>query len=206
MRNHETGEYEIVIGNPQLLTAFGIVVLLCAAAFIMGYEVGQNTPHAAKAEAQSAQPVSSPAAGAVTQPPAAAQTGAPPASDAGAAQPQASEAAPPTEAPPEPTTQAARETPVPAAPAPPPAAEPAPAPQVAAMPPGSYCQAMAVRQASDARALLETLKDGGMPASLQNGSDGWVRVMVGPYQDRADLSRAKTELETRFQIRGPICK
>jgi cell division septation protein DedD len=65
---------------------------------------------------------------------------------------------------------------------------------------------MAVRQASDAQSMLQTLKDGGMPASLQTGADGLVRVMVGPYSDRASLSRAKTELETRFQIRGPICR
>jgi len=74
------------------------------------------------------------------------------------------------------------------------------------MAPGSYCQVMAVRQASAAQSLLQTLKDGGMPASLQTSADGLVRVMVGPYQDRAALSRAKTELETRFQIRGPICR
>jgi cell division septation protein DedD len=65
---------------------------------------------------------------------------------------------------------------------------------------------MAVRQASDAQSLLQTLKDGGMPASLQSGADGWVRLMVGPYQDRDSLSRAKTELDTRFQIRNPIRK
>ena len=116
-------------------------------------------------------------------------------------------AQPPVETPPQPTTQPARDAsaaPPPTAPAPTPAAAAAPA--IAALPAGSYCQAMAVRQASDAQSLLRTLKDGGMPASLQAGSDGWVRVMVGPYQDRADLSRAKTELETRFQIRGPICR
>src|ERR1035438_6865526 len=47
MRNNETGEYELVVGNRQLLTGFFIVVLLCAAAFAMGYVVGENT-HSAK--------------------------------------------------------------------------------------------------------------------------------------------------------------
>jgi cell division septation protein DedD len=209
MRNDQTGEYELVVGNPQLLSGFVILVLLCTAAFFLGYEVGQNTPHSAKPQADATAPVSPPSAPVstpatpVTQPPES-QTG------AGSAAPQtdAGSAQPPAEAPPQPTTQPARDMPAP--PPPKPVAAVAsvqpPAAAVAAMPPGSYCQAMAVRQAADAQSLLQTLKDGGMPAGLQTGSDGWVRVMVGPYQDRASLSRAKTELETRFQIRGPVCR
>jgi cell division septation protein DedD len=209
MRNEETGEYEVVVGNPQLFTAFVVVVLLCAAAFIMGYEVGRNMPNSAKDQAQANAPAQNaqPAAPQTASAPASQAANPSPQADSGSGAPPASDSAAPVEAPPQPTTHAdssgqsaqPAQT-APAAPAPPPAA------QVAAMPPGSYCQAMAVRQASDARALLQTLKDGGMPASLQTGSDGLVRVMVGPYQDRADLSSAKTELENRFQIRGPICK
>src|SRR5438874_1022849 len=44
MKNHETGEFELVVGNRQLLSAFFIVVLLFAVAFAMGYVVGQNSP------------------------------------------------------------------------------------------------------------------------------------------------------------------
>src|SRR5215470_2206268 len=43
MRNNETGEYELVVGNKQLLSGFFIVVLLCAVAFAMGYVVGENS-------------------------------------------------------------------------------------------------------------------------------------------------------------------
>src|ERR1017187_6151769 len=43
MRNNETGEFELVVGNRQLLSGFFIVVLLFAVAFAMGYVVGQNT-------------------------------------------------------------------------------------------------------------------------------------------------------------------
>jgi len=203
MRNDSTGEYELVVGNPQLLSGFFIVLVLCSAAFFLGYEVGQNTPHSAKTEADAATP-------AAQQAPPVTANSAPvsqPAESSAPAQTETSVAQPPVETPPQPTTQPARDAsaaPPPTAPAPTPAAAAAPA--IAALPAGSYCQAMAVRQASDAQSLLRTLKDGGMPASLQAGSDGWVRVMVGPYQDRADLSRAKTELETRFQIRGPVCR
>ena len=49
MRNNETGEFELVVGNRQLLSGFFIVVLLLAVAFAMGYVVGQNSPHSAKA-------------------------------------------------------------------------------------------------------------------------------------------------------------
>jgi cell division septation protein DedD len=202
MKNDQTGEYELVVGNPQLLSGFVIVVLLCAAAFVMGYEVGQNTPRSAKAQADTAAPVSTPAP-TDTRPPLVTvappmETNPTPPADAGQA---TGDAGKPAEAPPQPTTQPAREVPA----APPPAA-PVRQETAAAPPAGAYCQAMAVKQASDAQSLLQTLKDGGMPATLQTSADGLVRVMVGPYQDRAALSRAKTELETRFQIRGPICR
>src|SRR5204862_6569978 len=48
MRNNETGEFELVVGNRQLLSGFFIVVLLFAVAFAMGYVVGQNTQRPAK--------------------------------------------------------------------------------------------------------------------------------------------------------------
>ena len=48
MRNNETGEFELVVGNKQLLSGFFIVVLLFAVAFAMGYVVGQNSPRSAK--------------------------------------------------------------------------------------------------------------------------------------------------------------
>ena len=48
MRNNETGEFELIVGNRQLLSGFFIVVLLFAVAFAMGYVVGQNSPRSAK--------------------------------------------------------------------------------------------------------------------------------------------------------------
>ncbi len=42
MRNKETGEFELVVGNRQLLSGFFIVVLLFAVVFAMGYILGQN--------------------------------------------------------------------------------------------------------------------------------------------------------------------
>ena len=200
MKNNETGEYELVVGNPQLLSGFFIVVLLCGVAFAMGYVVGQNSPRSAKAQADTVAPVSPPVTTDTRSQAAQAVPVSPPAetqqAEANPAQPPAGSTDKPVEAPPQPTTQPARETPAASAPAAP----------VQQAPAGSYWQVMAVRQASDAQSLLQTLKDGGMPASLQSGADGWVRLMVGPYQDRDSLSRAKAELDTRFQIRNPIRK
>src|ERR1039458_122659 len=48
MRNNETGEFELVVGNKQLLSGFFIGVVLFALAFVMGYVVGQNTQRPAK--------------------------------------------------------------------------------------------------------------------------------------------------------------
>src|ERR1017187_10467701 len=48
MRNKETGEFELVVGDRQLLTGFFIGVLLLAVVFAMGYVLGQNSPRSTK--------------------------------------------------------------------------------------------------------------------------------------------------------------
>src|SRR6185369_9308525 len=57
MRNNETGEFELVVGNRQLLSGFFIVALLFAVSFAMGYVVGQNSRGQAKMAANSPAPV-----------------------------------------------------------------------------------------------------------------------------------------------------
>ena len=52
MRNNETGEFELLVGNRQLLSGFFIVVLLFAVAFSMGYIVGRNSSPSAKVQAE----------------------------------------------------------------------------------------------------------------------------------------------------------
>src|ERR1051325_5398982 len=96
MRNTETGEFELVVGNKQLLSAFFIVVLLCAVAFAMGYIVGGNTRVARPVEASetrhvdirpetgtaSTTPVSKPESSAEATPPAPENGGTAPAESA----------------------------------------------------------------------------------------------------------------------------
>lgn len=190
MRNNETGEFELVVGNRQLLSGFFIVVLLFAVAFAMGYVVGQNSPRSARLQAEAAGS-SSPAQASEARPqpspppapaPAASSTENP-SSRTGDAPPQ-----PSTQAPPQPTTRPARESAPPvvtAASAPPPSEPTAP---------GTYWQVMAVPQA-DAEVVMRTLRDKGFPASLSQGPNNLMRVLVGPFSDTQSMGKAKTDLE-----------
>ena len=47
MKNNETGEFELVMGNKQLLSGFFIVVVLFAVFFVMGYIAGRNSTRGA---------------------------------------------------------------------------------------------------------------------------------------------------------------
>jgi hypothetical protein len=193
MRNNETGEFELVVGDRQLLSAFFIVVLLCAVAFAMGYVVGQNAPRSGKTTAEAPAAQSNSAADARPQPlpPAPApQTNPAPAADS---------SAPASDGSPQPTTQAAQAEPVKAAP--PPSAAPAPAATSSAavvasddLPQGSYWQVSAVAQ-QQAEILRTTLKDHGFPVVLSPGIKGLIRVLVGPYADTQAMGKAKTDLE-----------
>ena len=185
MKNNDTGEFELVLGNRQLLSGFFIVVLLFGVAFAMGYIVGRNSAPSARLQAETSTSNPPPA-----EVPARPQPAAPAPPAAGPDQPPAAAPEQANEAPAQPTTQPARETP-PAAPseAPPAAAAPAAEP-----PSGTYWQVMAVRQA-EGEIVLRTLKDKGFPASLGPGPNNLVRVLVGPYSDTQSLGRAKSELE-----------
>src|SRR5450432_3457517 len=204
MRKSETGEFELVVGNTQLLSGFFIVVLLFAVAFAMGYVVGQNVPRSAKVgDTGSASPVTS-----------AQDTRPLPASPAPHPPPQAADQAtqPAADGQPQPSTQPARDPN-----APPAATAPEPKKALAAsrlaasrsaasgpatgglvpgaeLPPGSFWQLMAVRQA-EAEAMRQTLKDKGFPAVLSPGPNNLTRVLVGPFNDTQTFGRAKTELE-----------
>jgi cell division septation protein DedD len=202
MRNNETGEYELVVGNRQLLSGFFIVVLLCAAAFAMGYVVGENT-HSAK-PVETAQPGSAP------KPMDAPSEAAAP--DSGSASPALATPANPSpepphyykgavaDNPPQPTTRPAPDVQRGSPPPPPkrerePAAEPASsaAPEAAS---GQYWQVTATTNRHSAETLVQTLKDKGFPATLSVGRDNLTHVLVGPYTDRVALGRAKTDLES----------
>jgi hypothetical protein len=199
MKNNETGEFELVVGNRQLLSGFFIVVLLFAVAFAMGYVLGQNSPRSAKIAAETPS-TGGTASSANTRPQPASPAPAPVDRGPGAAPRVPADAAagqPPPDAPPQPTTKAV-EDPANAAPPVNVAQQTASASGImsaADLPPGSYWQAIAVKP-SVAEAIRQTLKDKGFQVSLTPATANLTRVLVGPYGDTTALGRAKTDLES----------
>jgi cell division septation protein DedD len=198
MRNKDTGEFELVVGDKQLLSGFFIGVLLLAVVFAMGYVLGRGTPKSANVAPETAaipatdtHPAQIPAANPGSGTPAAN----PAVMNPDVAHPDAT---PPVEAPPQPTTVPAKEA---TAPAPAPVVE-KPAPPVekptppGAEPPanGTYWQVLAGSHNS-AEALTQTLKGQGFPAITRPGHDNLTLVWVGPYTDKASLTKAKKQLE-----------
>jgi hypothetical protein len=190
MPKSEEGEFELVLGNRQLLSAFFIVVILFGVFFTMGYIVGRHSFPA---------PLSTPAAAA--QEPAAPRAVAPadtPASPAGPppgqAEVVAAEAKPES---PEPATGTRPAT----APAEPPRpverrqAEAAPATSDLFEPaPGTYLQIAAPKRGA-AAGIVESLKNKAITAVLAPGpNEETVRILVGPL-DSSSLGKMRADLE-----------
>jgi cell division protein FtsN len=203
------GEYELVLGNRQLLSAFFIIVILFGVFFTMGYVVGRNSAPAAAAspmpvpvatsqrpDAASSPPVQSapPPAAAPTETP----TTAPVQETKPAKQPDTVETkpvAPPAghQAPRKIETQVEVSTLPPRA-----SARPASASGAVAVNPGPgnmYLQVAAAAQ-PQAGVVVDTLKQKGFPALLAQGPNATLfRVMVGPFADASTLGKAKADLE-----------
>jgi cell division septation protein DedD len=193
MKNDETGEFELVLGNRQLLSGFFVVVILFAVFFVMGYIVGRNSTPVTQLAANRDQNIAVTPSNARPQP-ASGTVPAPQNPPEAAAEPPKEDADSATASEPQPTTQPARQTETkPAAPAPAAPAPTAPA-AVEASPGETYLQVTAVKQ-EVAETVAKTLKDKGFPAVLSPGPPGKTRVLVGPYADLAKLGQAKAELE-----------
>jgi cell division protein FtsN len=195
MRNKETGEFELVVGDRQLLSGFFIGVLLLAVVFAMGYVLGQNSPRSTKLATEavatnngaSNRPM--PASPAEPKPDTNPVT-APPTQDAQGASGTAADA------PPQPTTQPARDPSAPAATAPAPVPAPAAAAPAETDPPNaSYLQVTASASKSSAEGVMKSLKESGFPATLRAGPNNLTAVWVGPYTERKQLAEAKGKLE-----------
>jgi cell division septation protein DedD len=191
MKNNETGEFELVLGNRQLLSGFFVVVILFAVFFVMGYIVGRNSapaPAALSRDEPGGGPASSggrpqPTTGSAPSaqnPSAAAAQPARPANDDAQDNPAS---APPPTAPSGRQAAAKTETPATVVAA---SAEPVPG--------ETYLQVTAVKP-DVAETVVKTLKDKGFPALLSPGPAGKTRVLVGPYADLGKLGQAKADLE-----------
>jgi len=182
MPRNEEGDFELVLGNRQLLSGFFIVVILFAIFFSMGYIVGRHSSPA---------PMNTTAA--ANQDPApirAASPAGPPPGQAEVVDAKAGETPPPETAPRPVATQPA--TAPPETPHPEPRAASSGVPEPA---PGNYLQVAAPKRTA-ADGVVESLKNKGIAAVLAPGPDeDTVRVLVGPLE-AGSIGKMRVDLES----------
>ena len=184
MARKEDGEYELVLGNRQLLTIFFMVVVLLGAGFTIGYIMGRNSVSVAALSPEAPAPKSTDSE-VKLDPPAPYE----PARETASKQPSS---APPAETPPEPAPKAT--TPQKSA------AEAAEAdtPYKFGTPPaGSVFVQVSATSKADAQIEATTLRKQGFPSWVapNEKNPDLFSVLVGPYSDKADLAKAKASLE-----------
>lgn len=173
MKNKETGEFELLVGNGQIISGFFILALLLAVFFAMGFIVARAKYQQEPATTSSV--AANPSAD--TRGPAAAPANPP------AASTRPAEDVPPPSTPPAQEAKPEKSEPPPPDPVP---AEPAQ---------GTYWQVSATANQDAAHALQQTIKDMGIPVTLSQGPNKLTRVLVGPYTDITTMGRVKTQLE-----------
>ena len=195
MPRTDEGEFELILGNRQLISVFLIVVILLGVFFSMGYIVGRNSAPAAL-EAKNTTPTSKPI---VVEPPPRKDTEQP-APIEPAPQPQA--AAPETKPPSTPPATEKKEPEKPA-PAPAPVAESKPVPPphpatsstVEQPPPGRYWQVVSTAR-HEAEILAGAIAKKGMKTMVAPAPKGGLyRVLVGPLGDSSDVAKTRSDLE-----------
>lgn len=177
MARNEDGDYELILGNGQLLSLFVILVVLLGIFFSMGYIAGKNGGGTAVAAAKPADTgVDKPVAADTAAPPHAAEKTS--AAGAEVAASKNSESAPPPPVETKPAPDAGR-------------------PGLSDPEPGqTFLQVVATGE-RDARSISETLQRNQFPSRLAPGPKGLVRVLVGPVKSAADLAKLRTELEAK---------
>jgi len=207
MPRNEEGEYELVLGTPQLLSIIFVVVVLFGVVFSIGYFMGRSTapqPAAVSTEASSAAAAGQRRPVPVGPPPAVEQAGGP-----GTPEAKVSGTVPvggPAPSEPAPTATAETSAPAPPAPeakpaapaaqaSPPIGAEAQPAPYSEPRPGQTFLQVAAVRR-GDAERLVATLKQKGFAAVIAPGpSETVFRVLVGPLNDPDEIAQTRKALE-----------
>jgi cell division septation protein DedD len=205
---NDEGEFELVLGNRQLISVFLIVVILLGVFFAMGYIVGRNSSPVESARNEKPKPD----ANASDTP--ADESGTQPSTDSSTAPTTDSSA---TSTPPQ-ITKPAVAQPAPAKTAPalteePKSSKPSPAPQSqqpiqatngdpAA---GQYWQVVATAR-PDAEIIAEALGKKGFHAFLAPApKDGVFRVLVGPLPDAPTQAQTRTGLESAG-FKNPILR
>jgi len=201
-RNDE-GEFELVLGNRQLISVFLIVVILLAVLFSMGYIVGRNStavvadgtrtnsgtpakPIVVERAADSSAPLN-PASSPATEPGDSKPTPAGPL----ATKPEKAASAPPP-------SQAKETKPQVLTPSAPASATGEPAA-------GQYWQVVATSR-PDAEIISEALGKKGFHSVVAPGPrDNIFRVLVGPFKDAATLAQGRADLEASG-FKNPIMR
>ncbi|MCX6585148.1 MAG: SPOR domain-containing protein [Acidobacteria bacterium] len=221
MARNEEGEFELVLGNKQLLSVFFILVVLLGVFFTMGYIVGRNNPSLEAANlAVARKPAGGPAGpprevDATSPAPTAPRVIDPPKTEAPKAEPPKAE--PPKLAPPKvepPKTEIAKADPVkpeppkkePEKPKPAPTEPPA-ATAVGKPAPGSYLQVAAI-DVKGANIMVDSLRKRSFQAIIAPGPadrPNIVRVLVGPLSSPEEVARVRTRLES-IGMKGAVPK
>jgi len=204
---NDEGEFELVLGNRQLISVFLIVVVLLGMFFSMGYVVGRNSSPATADTARNERPkpgqTADPSGSAADAP--ADESATPSAADSSAA-PVASSTPPEITRPaPSPAPPQAGLRPKPS-PAPPPAAAPVHAAAAGDPPSGQYWQVVATAR-PDAEIIAEALGKKGFHVVLAPApsKDGVFRVLVGPLPDASNQAATRTGLESAG-FKNPIMR
>ncbi|MGH9721174.1 MAG: SPOR domain-containing protein [Bryobacteraceae bacterium] len=195
MPRNDDGEFELVLGNRQLLSGFFIVVILFGVFFTMGYIVGRHSSPPASA--------ASAANGSVAPAPAKATPLAPGQVEVISAEKKAEPEKPAAKPPvttqpvqPSPSGQTAATPPEPSKPSAPPAEEASGAPKLAEPAPGETYLQVAAPKRGAADGVIEALRKKGITAVLGPGPDAdTVRVLVGPVKDSTMLGKLRADLE-----------
>jgi cytoskeletal protein RodZ len=205
----DEGEFELILGNRQLISVFLIVVVLLGVFFSMGYIVGRNSAApAAEAAHNSGKTVAVESPSAESQPPS--SNPATPAEEPPASQPETKPAAsqPTMTHPEQPAPTPIKPAPVIAAKSKPAAVGPASSgiASVTGQPPsGQYWQVVATSR-PDAEIISEALTKKGFHTLVTPAPrDGVFRVLVGPFQDGAAQAQARSNLEAAG-FKNPIIK
>jgi hypothetical protein len=204
-RNDE-GEFELVLGNRQLISVFLIVVILLAVLFSMGYIVGRNSsavvadntrgttekptkPIVVERASDSSTPSNSPSSAASSA------SGEPASTKPTAAGPLVTHPEKPASTPP--PTPAKESKPQVLTPS-------APASATGEPPPGQYWQVVATSR-PDAEIISEALSKKGFHSLVAPGPNNLFRVLVGPFKDATTLAQGRADLEASG-FKNPIMR
>lgn len=203
MARSDEGEFELVLGNKQLISVFLVVVILLGVFFSMGYIVGRSSAPAASTEAAH----NGGGKAIVVETPAAASRPAPAKTDSStaAAETQPGGSTQPEKPSPAPAKETAKDQPKGAKP---PAIAPAAAAQSTAgnPAPGDYWQVVATTR-PDAEIITQALAKKGFHATIASvpGDTSRFRVLVGPLANAAAQAQTRADLEASG-FKSPIMR